>query len=156
MLAAASSLFSRSSLNANYVVQGSPASALGSALANLPSPSSMSSSSQPQQLHPPSTLNDAPPFTIGLWKILRAQNKSNHKVRSPRHDLATRPEPSPLPADARSRTHQMVSVWMFEKKALDGSAMKPAGRELVLEALRKEVRRPFPSRLALACFEGVS
>lgn len=75
MLAAATSLFSRSSLNTNYTIQGA-SNPIGSAFAAIPSPAFGASQAQPA-----STLNDTPPFSIGLWKILRAENKSSRKVR---------------------------------------------------------------------------
>lgn len=72
MFAAATSLFARSALNANYHIQGQPG------FPSIASPS-FGSSAAARPTAPAAI--EVPPFSVGLWRILKATNKTTQKVR---------------------------------------------------------------------------
>ena len=76
MFAAATSLFARSALAANYAIHtGSPHGSLAS------SPAFGQSSSSASGPVEPALGTDFKPFQVGLWRVLRATNKTTQKVR---------------------------------------------------------------------------
>ncbi|CED82285.1 kinase-like protein [Phaffia rhodozyma] len=91
MLAVASSLFNRSSISANYQIHSQQSASA--------SPAFGASSNQ----------SDDKPFYVGLWKIVRATNKTTQKV---------------------------VSVWILNKNVLD--SLRGPAKDQALEVLKKE------------------
>lgn len=106
MLSVASSLFGKSSTLSAYTLHSTGPSPSSSSTA-LPGIGPSSGRSSPAV--PGGQQAHAKPFNAGLWKVLAATHKTTGKD---------------------------VSVWVFEKKVLDGLR---SGRDYVVEQLKKEV-----------------
>lgn len=91
MLAAASSFLSRSALQTNYTIHnpaqpGSFAAATQEAVRAAAQAASSSSPAFGRSVGgvlAPAPGSEVAPFSVGLWKIVRATNKTTHKVRQP-------------------------------------------------------------------------
>ncbi|WWC96791.1 hypothetical protein V866_003665 [Kwoniella sp. B9012] len=121
MFAAASNLFTKSSYLSAYNVQASSSSASAgpspnSSSSHLPLPSSPIPGSSSSSSTAAGTGAQVKSFNVGLWKVLGGSHKTTGKE---------------------------VSVWIFEKRVLDG--VKPSvsfggmgGKDWVVEQLKKE------------------
>ncbi|WVQ85282.1 hypothetical protein IAT38_007447 [Cryptococcus sp. DSM 104549] len=113
MFAAASNLFAKTSYLSAYTVHATPSPSPSSSSTHLPSLSSGTSTPPPSG----SSLGAATkPFNVGLWKVVGATHKTTGKE---------------------------VSVWVFEKRVLDGvkagvNVGGVPGKEWALEQLKKE------------------